>query len=108
MDAIKRFFGVLMLGTALWMVSPVIPSWLQMAGWAALGIGYGAFLLWTRPAGSMRGLGLVVVTLGLLQLVSVATGGIRWHPCRICAASQPRRGAPTSCASAPVPSWMQR
>jgi thiol:disulfide interchange protein DsbD len=51
MDAIKRFFGVLMLGTALWMVSPVIPSWLQVAGWAALGIGYGAFLLWTRPAG---------------------------------------------------------
>jgi len=76
MDAVKRFFGVLMLGTALWMVSPVIPSWLQVAGWAALGIGYGAFLLWTRPAGWMsRALGLVVVTLGVLQLVSVATGG---------------------------------
>ncbi len=76
MDAVKRFFGVLMLGTALWMVSPVIPAWLQVAGWAALGIGYGAFLLWTRPAGWMaRALGLEVVTLGLLQLVSVATGG---------------------------------
>ncbi|NUT63147.1 protein-disulfide reductase DsbD [Herbaspirillum sp. C9C3] len=76
MDAVKRFFGVLMLGTALWMVSPVIPAWLQVAGWAALGIGYGAFLLWTRPAGWMsRALGLAVVTLGLLQLVSVATGG---------------------------------
>lgn len=76
MDAVKRFFGVLMLGTAWWMVTPVIPSWLQVAGWAALGIGYGAFLLWTRPAGWMsRALGLVVVTLGLLQLVSVATGG---------------------------------
>jgi len=76
MDAVKRFFGVLMLGTALWMVSPVIPSWLQMAGWAMLGIGYGAFLLWSRPAGWIaRGLGLAVVTLGLLQLVSVVTGG---------------------------------
>ncbi|WP_343652565.1 protein-disulfide reductase DsbD [Herbaspirillum sp.] len=76
MDAVKRFFGVLMLGTALWMVSPVIPSWLQMAGWATLGIGYGAFLLWSRPAGWIaRGLGLAVVTLGLLQLVSVVTGG---------------------------------
>ncbi len=76
MDAVKRFFGVLMLGTALWMVSPVIPSWLQMAGWALLGIGYGAFLLWSRPAGWIaRGLGLAVVTLGLLQLVSVVTGG---------------------------------
>ena len=39
MDAVKRFLGVLMLGTALWMVSPVIPSWLQVAGWAALEIG---------------------------------------------------------------------
>lgn len=76
MDAVKRFFGVLMLGTALWMVSPVIPSWLQMTGWAMLGIGYGAFLLWSRPAGWIaRGLGLAVVTLGLLQLVSVVTGG---------------------------------
>lgn len=76
MDAVKRFFGVLMLGTAWWMVSPVIPSWLQVAGWAALGIGYGAFLLWSRPAGWMaRGFGLVFAALGLLQLVSVATGG---------------------------------
>lgn len=76
MDAVKRFFGVLMLGTALWMVSPVIPAWWQVAGWAALGIGYGSFLLWTRPARWMaRAFGLVVVTLGLLQLVSAATGG---------------------------------
>jgi thiol:disulfide interchange protein DsbD len=76
MDAVKRFFGVLMLGTALWMVSPLIPAWWQVAGWAALGIGYGSFLLWTRPARWMaRAFGLVVVTLGLLQLVSAATGG---------------------------------
>ena len=76
MDAVKRFFGVLMLGTALWMVSPVIPAWLQVIGWAALGIGYGAYLLWSRPAGWLaRAFGLVFVALGLLQLVSVATGG---------------------------------
>ncbi|MFJ3058980.1 protein-disulfide reductase DsbD [Herbaspirillum sp. NPDC087042] len=76
MDAVKRFFGVLMLGTALWMVSPVIPAWLQVAGWAVLGIAYGAYLLWARPAGWVaRALGLAVVTLGLLQLVSVVTGG---------------------------------
>ncbi|WP_343587682.1 thioredoxin family protein, partial [Herbaspirillum sp.] len=76
MDAVKRFFGVLMLGTALWMVSPVIPAWLQVAGWAALGIGYGAYLLWSRPAGWLtRAFGLVFAALGLLQLASVATGG---------------------------------
>ncbi|KAF1047351.1 MAG: Thiol:disulfide interchange protein DsbD [Herbaspirillum frisingense] len=76
MDSVKRLFGVLMLGTALWMVSPVIPDWLHVAGWAALGIGYGAFLLWSRPAGWVaRGFGLAIATLGLLQLVNVATGG---------------------------------
>ncbi|MBL8492579.1 MAG: protein-disulfide reductase DsbD [Rhodocyclaceae bacterium] len=36
MDAVNRFFGVLLLATALWIVGPVIPAWVQMAGWAAL------------------------------------------------------------------------
>src|SRR5450830_315598 len=76
MDAVKRFFGVLMLATALWMVSPVIPAWLFVAGWAALGIAYGAYLLWRQPARWIsRAFGLVFAALGLLQLVSVATGG---------------------------------
>ena len=45
MESVKRFFGVLMLGMALWLVSPVLPAWLQMAGWAVLLLGYGAYLL---------------------------------------------------------------
>ncbi|MBU0751640.1 MAG: protein-disulfide reductase DsbD [Gammaproteobacteria bacterium] len=36
MNAVSRFFGVLLLATALWLVSPVIPAWLNMLGWAAL------------------------------------------------------------------------
>jgi thiol:disulfide interchange protein DsbD len=36
MEAVKKFFGVLMLATALWLVTPVIPAWAQMLGWAAL------------------------------------------------------------------------
>lgn len=36
MEAVKKFFGVVMLAVALWMVSPVIPTWAQMVGWAAL------------------------------------------------------------------------
>src|SRR5450830_150463 len=76
MDAVKRFFGVLMLATALWMVSPVIPAWAFVAGWALLGIGYGAYLLWSKPAHwSAHAFGLVFAALGLLQLVNVATGG---------------------------------
>lgn len=36
MEAVEKFFGVLLLATALWLVSPVIPAWAQMLGWAAL------------------------------------------------------------------------
>ncbi|MCK7497130.1 MAG: hypothetical protein MZW92_44455 [Comamonadaceae bacterium] len=32
MEGIKRFFGVLLIATAIWMVSPVLPAWLQHAG----------------------------------------------------------------------------
>lgn len=76
MESIRRFFGVLMLATALWMVSPVIPAWLFVVGWAALGIAYGAYLLWGAPAHWItRAFGLVFTALGLLQLLNVATGG---------------------------------
>jgi thiol:disulfide interchange protein DsbD len=36
MEAVKKFFGVVLLATALWLVSPVLPAWATMAGWAAL------------------------------------------------------------------------
>ena len=36
MEAVKKFFGVLLLATALWLVSPVLPGWLVMLGWASL------------------------------------------------------------------------
>lgn len=76
MESVKHFFGVLMLATALWMVSPVIPAWAFVAGWAALGIAYGAYLLWRKPGHwAARACGLAFAALGVLQLVSVATGG---------------------------------
>ena len=36
MEAVKRFFGVMMLAMAIWIVSPVIPLSAQMLLWAAL------------------------------------------------------------------------
>jgi thiol:disulfide interchange protein DsbD len=36
MEAVKKFFGVVLLATALWLVSPVLPAWATMLGWAAL------------------------------------------------------------------------
>ena len=76
MDAVKRVFGVLMLGVALWMVSPVLPPVFQMAGWAVLGLGYGAYLLASRGAPWLsRAVGIAVAALGLVQFVGLATGG---------------------------------
>ena len=75
MDAVKRFFGVLLLAMAWWLVSPVLPALVQMLGWAALGIGYGMYLLSRRGAWGGKALGLVVALLGALQLVGAASGG---------------------------------
>ena len=76
MDAVKRLFGVLMLGMALYMVSPLLPVALQMAGWALLGIGYGAYLLQSKtPGWIFKAVGVLAVALGLAQVAGVASGG---------------------------------
>lgn len=36
MNAVRNFFGVLMLGMAIWLISPVIPASIQLALWSAL------------------------------------------------------------------------
>jgi hypothetical protein len=82
MDAVKPFFGVLMLALALWMIASLIPAIVLMLGWGVLGLGYGAFLIaskkWGVPA---KALGLVFVLLGLLQLGGLASGGRdAWAP----------------------------
>jgi thioredoxin:protein disulfide reductase len=76
MQSVKQFFGALMLAMALWLVSPVLPSALQMIGWAALGIGYGAYLLWNKRAGWIaKAAGIAFAIVGAVQLVGVTTGG---------------------------------
>jgi thiol:disulfide interchange protein DsbD len=77
MESVKRFFGVLMLAMALWMVAPVLPGLAQMLLWAALLLGYGFYLLRTtgKPrhwAGMALGAGLAV--LGATQLVGAVSG----------------------------------
>jgi thioredoxin:protein disulfide reductase len=76
MELVKRFFGVLLLGVALWMLSPVIPAAAYMIGWAALGIGYGAHLLWQhRATWPAKAFGVAFLLLGAVQLIGVASGG---------------------------------
>jgi thiol:disulfide interchange protein DsbD len=74
MDSVKRFFGVLMLAMAWWLVSPVLPAAVQMMGWAALLVGYGMYLLLNAGWGG-KAVGVIVAVLGLAQLVGVVSGG---------------------------------
>ena len=75
MEAIKRFFGVLLLAMAWWLVSPVLPGLLQMLGWSALGLGYGMYLLSGAGHWAAKAFGLAFAVLGAVQLVGAASGG---------------------------------
>jgi thiol:disulfide interchange protein DsbD len=76
METVKRFFGVLMLGMALWIVSPVIPVAMQMLGWAVLGLGYSVYLFSTHKGHWVaRTMGVIFAAVGLVELVGLSTGG---------------------------------
>ncbi|MEK8048536.1 protein-disulfide reductase DsbD [Ideonella margarita] len=82
MHAVKRFFGLLLLAVALWIVQPILPSALVLMGWSALLLVV-AFML--RPFDAhphsstprlwlQRAAGVAALTMGVLQLVGVASG----------------------------------
>ena len=82
MEKVKHFFGVMLLGVALWMVSPVLPSWGLMVGVATLllvtAVYLGAFerLTEVTPGRTFtKGVGLVLGVMAMLQLAGVASGG---------------------------------
>lgn len=83
MEGVKRFFGVLLLGVALWIVSPVLPGGvLMLILGAALLVGAAALELFdplTQPALGRdrlaRGVALVLAVLGTTQLVGAVSGG---------------------------------
>jgi thiol:disulfide interchange protein DsbD len=82
MNGVRKFFGVLLLAVALWIISPVIPPLAQMVGWAALAIGSGVFLraLDTLPAGASgwwrlwKAAGIVLLIAGAVLLVGAFSG----------------------------------
>ena len=108
MNGVKRFFGVLLLAVALWIVSPVIPAALQMLAWAALLIGSGIFLRAIDPLPAAasgwwrlwKTAGIALLAAGLALLVGALAGSR--DPLRPLAGLA-SRGAP---AAAPLP-WMR-
>ena len=83
MDEVKRCFGILLLGVALWTVQSVLPAPLALALWGALALG-AAVMLASHQHGQRTGLSqsllrraiaAVLAACGLLQLVGAASGG---------------------------------
>jgi thioredoxin:protein disulfide reductase len=82
MDSVRKFFGVLLLAVALWIVSPVLPTSVQMLAWAALLIVCGVFLraLDPLPAAApgwwrlWKGVGVVTLAAGIVVLVGALSG----------------------------------
>lgn len=84
MNGVKYFFGVAMLGVAIWLISPFLPSWIHMGLWAALLIISAVYLHALDPlpqhakgwARFWKGVGVVALIAGLGLLLG-ALGGSR-------------------------------
>lgn len=82
MESVKQFFGVLLLGVAIWLISPVIPAVVHMLLWAALLIVSAIYLHAVdplRPDASglrkfLKGLGMIALLTGVALLVGVLSG----------------------------------
>lgn len=83
MNTVKAVFGVLLLAVAIWMLERILPVSVSMALWAALLITSAVYMgaldrldvdatgwhkLW-------KGIGLILLVYGVLQLAGVAAGG---------------------------------
>lgn len=82
MEAVKSFFGVLLLGMAIWLISPVISSAVHMLLWAGLLIVSAMYLRAIDPlphpssgfAKFWKGVGIVALILGVALLIGVLSG----------------------------------
>ncbi|MDD5001953.1 MAG: protein-disulfide reductase DsbD, partial [Thiomonas arsenitoxydans] len=82
MDGVKAFFGVLLIATALYMIAPVLPTWLLMVLWALLLLISASFLRvfdrlpdevsgWKRL---FKGFGVALAVAGAALIVGLAAG----------------------------------
>jgi thioredoxin:protein disulfide reductase len=87
MTAVRNFFGVLMLAVAIYIVSPVLPTSIQMVLWAALLIIPAIYLhaLDNLPLNSAtgrshpwmrfwKGIGIILLVLGIALLIGAVSG----------------------------------
>lgn len=82
MESIKRVFGVLMLGVAIWFMERVLPGSLTLLLWALLFIVSAHYMgaldrteKRTKWQSLWRGLGLAVFIYGVVLIIGAASGG---------------------------------
>jgi thioredoxin:protein disulfide reductase len=82
MTGVRKFFGVLLLAVAIWIISPVLPPAAVMLAWALLLIGSAMFLRAIDPLPSAasgwlrlwKGAGVVALVGGVALLVGALSG----------------------------------
>jgi thiol:disulfide interchange protein DsbD len=76
MVSVRKFFGVLLLAVAIWVISPMLPATLERLAWAALLIGM-AFVLGVVRTRSRawQAAGIAAIVAGLAVAASAFTGG---------------------------------
>ena len=79
MEGVKQFFGVLLVGVAIWTIQPVLPAPLALALWGALLVGCAVALAAFRRAGRRPiwrwVLAAVAGLIGVLQFIGATSGG---------------------------------
>lgn len=83
MEGVKKFFGVLLFATAWWMVNPILPTWVQILGWAALAMFCSVLMRTFDPLPPDHGfgnvlrktIGMLLALLSLVWVLAVASGG---------------------------------
>jgi thiol:disulfide interchange protein DsbD len=81
MEIVKKFFGLLLLGVAIWMIERIVPPALSMVLWGILVLGTGVLMGAFRSGregsqrtGRGRVAGIAVIVYGLAIIVGAATG----------------------------------
>jgi thioredoxin:protein disulfide reductase len=82
MNAVRNLFGVLMLGVAVWLISPVIPTNIQLALWAALLIvpaiymhALDALPVEAKPTLKLwKGIAIMMLVTGIALLIGALSG----------------------------------
>ena len=83
MEAVKQFCGLLLLAVALWMLQPLLPSWLSILLWAflsfSLAIIFGAFKSTDKQSSGIftifaKAIAYIALVWAVLLLIGLASG----------------------------------